>query len=492
MSSTFYAKTGNPAAQSRGLSSQVRDEFALIEAGLDKLPSLSGNGGKVVAVNAGGTALESVAAVHDLAVTASAIDSTPIGVTTPASVRGTTVTATTGFIGAIAGAVTGNVTADTGTSTFNNVTINGTLDMNAGSGSTITGLTSPSGSTDAATKGYVDGQVSALVNAAPGSLDTLNELAAALGNDASFATNALASIAAKLPLAGGTMSGPLNMGSQKITALAAPTAGNDAVNKTYIDTLYGSTAAAAASAIAAASSESNAFTYQDTATTQAGIATTKAGEANASAIAADASADAAAASVASIAGGPVASVNGMTGVVTGIATQAGTETLTNKTLALGSNTVSGTIAQFNTACTDADFVSLAGTETLTNKTISGASNTITVDGTNAVGFRHIPQQDKTSAYELVLTDAGKHIHKGGTGAFTVTIPANSSVAFPIGTAITFVNSGTSGAMTIAITTDTMRLAPAGTTGSRTLAAYGVATAIKVTSTLWTISGSGLT
>ena len=137
-------------------------------------------------------------------------------------------------------------------------------------------------------------------------------------------------------------------------------------------------------------------------------------------------------------------------------------------------------------------VSLAGTQTLTNKTISGADNTLTVDGTNAVGFRHIPQQDKTSAYELVMTDAGKHIHKGGTGTFTTTIPSNASVAFPIGAAVTFVNSAASGAMTIAITTDTMRLAGAGTTGSRTLAAYGVATAIKVTATLWMISGSGLT
>lgn len=57
-----------------------------------------------------------------------------------------------------------------------------------------------------------------------------------------------------------------------------------------------------------------------------------------------------------------------------------TQTLTNKTVALGSNTVSGTLAQFNTACTDADFVSLAGAETLTNKTltspaISGPTNT---------------------------------------------------------------------------------------------------------------------
>ena len=53
-----------------------------------------------------------------------------------------------------------------------------------------------------------------------------------------------------------------------------------------------------------------------------------------------------------------------------VASLAGSETLTNKTVALGSNTVSGTLAQFNTAVTDADFASLAGTETLTNKTLT--------------------------------------------------------------------------------------------------------------------------
>jgi hypothetical protein len=50
-----------------------------------------------------------------------------------------------------------------------------------------------------------------------------------------------------------------------------------------------------------------------------------------------------------------------------------TQTLTNKTIALGSNTVSGTLAEFNTAITDADFVSIAGTETLTNKTLTSPS-----------------------------------------------------------------------------------------------------------------------
>ena len=127
--------------------------------------------------------------------------------------------------------------------------------------------------------------------------------------------------------------------------------------------------------------------------------------------------------------------------------------------------------------------------TPTSGTLSGC----TVDGTDAVGFRNIPQNSQSAAYTLVLADAGKHIFhpSGDANARTYTIPANSSVAYPIGTAITFINM-TSQAVTIAITTDTMYLSSAGTTGSRTLAQYGSATAIKITSTNWLISGSGLT
>jgi len=62
--------------------------------------------------------------------------------------------------------------------------------------------------------------------------------------------------------------------------------------------------------------------------------------------------------------------------VAGMVTETGTQTLTNKTINLASNTVSATLAQLNSAVSDADVASLAGSETLTNKTISGANNTL--------------------------------------------------------------------------------------------------------------------
>ena len=125
---------------------------------------------------------------------------------------------------------------------------------------------------------------------------------------------------------------------------------------------------------------------------------------------------------------------------------------------------------------------------------TGDLSNFTVDGTNTVGYRNIPQVSRSTAYALSLADAGKHIlhPSADTTARVFTIPSNAGVAFPIGTAVTFVNQNAAGVVTIAITTDVMRLAGAGTTGSRTLAANGVATAIKLTATEWIISGSGLT
>jgi hypothetical protein len=124
---------------------------------------------------------------------------------------------------------------------------------------------------------------------------------------------------------------------------------------------------------------------------------------------------------------------------------------------------------------------------------SGTLSSCTVDGTNGVGYINIPQNSQSAAYTLVAADAGKHIFHPSTdaNARTFTIPANGSVAYPIGTAISFVNM-TSQVVSIAITSDTMYLAGTGTTGTRSLAQYGTATALKMTSTTWIISGAGLT
>ena len=108
----------------------------------------------------------------------------------------------------------------------------------------------------------------------------------------------------------------------------------------------------------------------------------------------------------------------------------------------------------------------------------------------SVGYIGIPQSATNTSATLAIGDAGKHIYVN-TNSQTITIPANSVVPYPIGTAITFVAGPSATTMTIA-NNDTMYLVGAGTTGSRTLAAYGSATAMKVSATAWFIAGTGLT
>ena len=181
----------------------------------------------------------------------------------------------------------------------------------------------------------------------------------------------------------------------------------------------------------------------------------------------------------------VVSANGFTGTV---ATATTTPAITLTTSITG--VLKGDATAISAATAGTDYVAPGGA---LGTPSSGTLSSCTVDGTDAVGFRNIPQNSQSAAYTLVLADAGKHIFHPSTdaNARTFTIPANSSVAYPIGTAITFINM-TSQVVTIAITTDTMYLSSAGTTGSRSLAQYGSATAIKMTSTTWLISGSGLT
>jgi hypothetical protein len=116
---------------------------------------------------------------------------------------------------------------------------------------------------------------------------------------------------------------------------------------------------------------------------------------------------------------------------------------------------------------------------------------IAANSADRVGYIGIPSSGAgvSGAYTLVATDAGELVYT--TTSRTVTIPANASVPFQAGTTIVFI-SGPSATTTISINSDTLRLAGGTSTGSRTLAANGMATAVKVDATNWYISGNGLT
>lgn len=130
--------------------------------------------------------------------------------------------------------------------------------------------------------------------------------------------------------------------------------------------------------------------------------------------------------------------------------QADVQVLSNKTIALGSNTVTGTTAQFNTALTDNNFATQAGSETLTNKTIALADNTVNYTQGGAGSVTRTVQSrlrdfvsvkdfgavgdgvtDDTAAIQAAL-DAAAHVFVP-EGAYlitsTVTVPSRKRLEF---------------------------------------------------------------
>jgi hypothetical protein len=134
-----------------------------------------------------------------------------------------------------------------------------------------------------------------------------------------------------------------------------------------------------------------------------------------------------------------------------------------------------------------DLVVLTGTTAAERLRISATGAMTSSNLADAVGYKGIPQVTASASYTLALTDMGEHISITTGG---VVIPANASVAFPIGSTVAVYNNSAT-AQTISITTDTLRLAGTTSTGSRTLAGYGIATLLKVGATTWVASGAGL-
>ena len=382
--------------------------------------------------------------------------------------------------------------------------------------------TAGTNTTQIATTAFVGTAVSNLVNAAPATLNTLNELATALGNDASFATTVTTSLSGKANLASANA---FTVGGHSITAEGT------AIVPLFIR--------------GAASQTADLFQTQNSAS-QVGLAVERGG-------ALSVTPSAAVNGYSMFVRSPTASV--VTTMIRGAASQSAnlqewqnsggtalasigsgglikttaqiqtptinspTDGLTNMTIGTSRNiqlfSATGAygggaqvlgIANASTVPTSnptGGGVLYVDTGALKYRGTSGSAGTlVNADGTitaidatvataaTGVGYMGLPQNTTTTgAYTIVAADAGQHIYASATR--TVTIPANSALALPIGTTLTFI-AGAGATMTIAITTDTMYLAGAGTTGSRTLAAHGIATAVKTTATTWLISGNGLT
>lgn len=271
---------------------------------------------------------------------------------------------------------------------------------------------------------------SAIVDSAPTTLDTLNELAAALGDDANFATTVTTALGTK---------------QDKVSG----------VSDTEIGYLDGVTSAIQTQ-INGKANTSHTHAISDVTDLQTSL---------------DAKAPLANPTFTGTVSGVTKAMVGLSNVDNTSDANKPISTATQTALDLKANIASPTFT--GTVSGNASAASTAG------------------NGANALGFKGIPASaaGASGAYTLVAADAGEMVYT--TTTRTVTIPANASVPFEIGTSIVFI-SGAGATTTIAITSDTLILAGPGTTGSRTLAAHGMATAVKVAATTWYISGNGLT
>jgi hypothetical protein len=116
--------------------------------------------------------------------------------------------------------------------------------------------------------------------------------------------------------------------------------------------------------------------------------------------------------------------------------------------------------------------------------IAGSTNGYTL------GYLNIPQVSASNT-TLALGDAGKHYYSTTAGNLTLTIPLNSSVAFPTGTAISIVVQAAGNVLVNAASGVTLYMAGSSSAGNRTVGTYGMATLMKVASDTWFINGTGV-
>lgn len=147
-----------------------------------------------------------------------------------------------------------------------------------------------------------------------------------------------------------------------------------------------------------------------------------------------------------------------------------------------------------TPIADPNAATISGSQTLTNKTMSGANNTFSnipvaaITGLDTAltsyASKYTAINARTASYTLVLTDDGKLVEMGVGSANTLTVPLNSSVAFPIGTAIIVLQTG-SGQTTIA---GAVGVTVNGTPGLKLRTQWSSVTLIKRATDAWIAMG----
>lgn len=153
-----------------------------------------------------------------------------------------------------------------------------------------------------------------------------------------------------------------------------------------------------------------------------------------------------------------------------------------------------TLSSGSLAVTAGAYTTPAGTENLSNKTLTtgnvlNAGTSVSDTGTispSSPGFRGLPIVTPSGAYTIGLTDAGKIVYAVGN----ITVPVNSSVAFPSGSTVVIINV-TPGSTNITISSSDFIYLAAGSAGTRTLVPFGIATLIKINSNSWVATGPGL-
>jgi filamentous hemagglutinin len=123
-----------------------------------------------------------------------------------------------------------------------------------------------------------------------------------------------------------------------------------------------------------------------------------------------------------------------------------------------------------------------------NLTITGNTATITT-ANYSVGYLNIPQVSLAANTTTALTDSGKHYYSTSASNLALTIANNTSVVWPVGTAISVVNRGTANITVAGDTGVSLYLAGNSTSGNRIVTTYGMATVMNVAANIWMISGT---